>query len=72
MTPTPSFCQIVFPSPEFLAMTNNGTISHLQVSELLVRWRNGDHAALEQLVPLVYDELRRLARSYLRREAQGQ
>ena len=48
------------------------TISHPQVSELLVRWRDGDHAALEVLVPLVYDELRRLARSYLRREMPGQ
>ena len=53
-------------------MTNDGTISDPQVSELLVRWRNGDHAALEQLIPLVYDELRRLARRHLRREAQGQ
>ena len=35
---------------------------------LLVRWKNGDRNALNQLLPLVYDELRRLARSYLRRE----
>jgi RNA polymerase sigma factor (TIGR02999 family) len=53
-------------------MKNDGTISDPQVSELLVRWRNGDHAALEQLVPLVYEELRSLARSHLRREALGQ
>jgi RNA polymerase sigma factor (TIGR02999 family) len=53
-------------------MRNDGAVSHPQVSELLVRWRDGDHAALEQLVPLVYDELRRLARSHLRREAPGQ
>ena len=53
-------------------MRNEGTISHPQVSELLVRWRDGDHGALEQLVPLVYDELRRLARSYVRREMPGQ
>jgi RNA polymerase sigma factor (TIGR02999 family) len=33
-----------------------------------VRWREGDRAALDQLLPLVYDELRRLARHYLRRE----
>jgi len=52
-------------------MTNDGTISQPQVTELLVRWRNGDLAALEELVPLVYDELRRLARSHLRREAPG-
>lgn len=35
---------------------------------LLVRWKNGDRNALDQLLPLVYEELRRLARSYLRRE----
>jgi RNA polymerase sigma factor (TIGR02999 family) len=43
-----------------------------QVTELLVRWRDGDNTALEQLVPLVYDELRKLARSHLRREAPDQ
>jgi RNA polymerase sigma factor (TIGR02999 family) len=52
-------------------MTNDGAISQPQVTELLVRWRNGDPAALEELVPLVYDELRRLARSHLRHEAPG-
>ena len=35
---------------------------------LLVRWKNGDSNALDQLLPLVYDELRRLARYYLQRE----
>jgi RNA polymerase sigma factor (TIGR02999 family) len=38
------------------------------VTELLVRWRSGDSEALQSLMPLVYDELRRLAHSYLRRE----
>jgi RNA polymerase sigma factor (TIGR02999 family) len=38
------------------------------VTELLVRWRGGDQAALDALMPLVYDELRRLAQHYLRRE----
>jgi len=38
------------------------------VTELLVRWREGDREALEALMPLVYDELRRLARHYLRQE----
>ena len=33
-----------------------------QVTELLVRWSQGDNAAREMLVPLVYDELRRIAR----------
>jgi RNA polymerase sigma factor (TIGR02999 family) len=35
---------------------------------LLVRWREGDREALEALMPLVYDELRRLAHYYLRQE----
>ena len=38
------------------------------VSELLIRWRGGDKSALDRLLPLVYDELRRLARHYLRSE----
>jgi len=38
------------------------------VTGLLVRWRSGDREALDALTPLVYDELRRLAKSYLRRE----
>ena len=36
-----------------------------EVTELLRRWSSGDVAARESLVPLVYDELRRLARYYL-------
>lgn len=35
---------------------------------MLVRWRAGDRAALDRLIPLVYSELRRLAHHYLRRE----
>ncbi|MDX2152695.1 MAG: sigma-70 family RNA polymerase sigma factor [Bryobacteraceae bacterium] len=38
------------------------------VTQLLVDWSKGNHQALEQLMPLVYDELRRLADYYLRRE----
>jgi len=38
------------------------------VTELLVRWKSGDQEALEGLVPLVYQELRRIARYHLRRE----
>jgi RNA polymerase sigma factor (TIGR02999 family) len=38
------------------------------VTQLLVNWSNGDQAALEELTPLVYGELRRLASRYLRRE----
>jgi RNA polymerase sigma factor (TIGR02999 family) len=42
--------------------------SSSQVSKLLVNWRQGDEGAREALIPLVYDELRRLARRHLRRE----
>ena len=41
------------------------------VTGLLLSWRQGDAAALDRLVPLVYDELRRVARGHLRREAPG-
>jgi RNA polymerase sigma factor (TIGR02999 family) len=41
------------------------------VTQLLLEWRDGDTSALEQLMPLVYDELRRLARRCLRRERAG-
>ena len=36
-----------------------------EVTELLHQWSGGDHAAREKLVPLVYDELRRIARNCL-------
>jgi RNA polymerase sigma factor (TIGR02999 family) len=42
-----------------------------QLSELLIAWGNGNQNALEQLVPLVYEELRRLAHRYMRRERPG-
>jgi RNA polymerase sigma factor (TIGR02999 family) len=38
------------------------------VTLLLEKWSHGDRAALDLLMPLVYDELRRLADNYLRRE----
>ena len=39
-----------------------------EVTRLLLQWTEGDQHALDDLLPLVYDELRRLARSYLQRE----
>jgi RNA polymerase sigma factor (TIGR02999 family) len=42
-----------------------------EVTELLVAWSKGNKLALEQLAPLVEDELRRLARVYLGRETPG-
>jgi RNA polymerase sigma factor (TIGR02999 family) len=41
------------------------------ITELLRSWRRGDQAALERLVPLVYDDLRRMARHQLRGERGG-
>lgn len=40
------------------------------ITTLLVRWGRGDQEALDALTPLVYQELRRLANGYLRRERQ--
>ena len=39
------------------------------ITQLLIDWKNGDKNALDQLMPLVYDELRRIARRHLRRES---
>ncbi len=39
-----------------------------EVTELLHQWSNGRQEALDRLLPQIYDELRRLASSYLRRE----
>ncbi len=39
-----------------------------EVSELLLKWRGGDREALEELTQLVYPELRRMARDFLRHE----
>ena len=44
---------------------------HAEVSTLLQAWSDGDKSALDKLVPIVYDELRRLARQYLRIERPG-
>ena len=42
-----------------------------EVTELLAAWGAGDRAALEELIPLVYEELRRLAHLYMGRESPG-
>ena len=38
------------------------------LTRLLLDWSKGDRAALDQLMPVVYDELRKIARGYLKRE----
>jgi len=45
--------------------------SSQEVTRLLIAWSEGDQAALEKLIPLVYQELRRLAKRYLRQERPG-
>ena len=43
-----------------------------EVTQLLIAWSQGEESALEQLMPLVYEELRRLAKRYMARENPGQ
>lgn len=42
-----------------------------EVTRLLIAWGDGNQAAMDELMALVYDELRRLASRYMRREGQG-
>jgi RNA polymerase sigma factor (TIGR02999 family) len=49
----------------------SATQSNDDVTGLLQRWQAGDAQALERLLPLVYDELRRVARARLREEQPG-
>jgi len=51
-------------------MTRSTPSPH-KVTELLIAWGNGSQDALEQLCPLVYEELRRLAHRYMSRERPG-
>src|SRR5258708_24297255 len=51
-----------------IRMRTRGDIVQADVSQLLVRWSAGDQAALKELIPVVYGELRRLGRYALRRD----
>ena len=42
-----------------------------EITQLLAAWRDGNQAALDELYPLVYDELHRLARRYMSKERKG-
>ena len=44
---------------------NAVSVSQQRVTDLLTRWSQGDHAALAELTPLVYEELRRLAHRHM-------
>jgi len=47
------------------------TLSQKEITGLLLDWGKGDRSALDELVPLVYKELRRMAHKYMRREREG-
>jgi RNA polymerase sigma factor (TIGR02999 family) len=47
------------------------TLATENLTGLLIEWRQGNKAALNQLTPLVYDELRRIAHRYVQRERNG-
>ena len=49
-------------------MINN---SFHQITLLLVDWSKGDENALEESMPLVYEELRRMARQYMKKQSAG-
>lgn len=52
-------------------MTSDPAFPNADITKLLVDWTGGSRDAMEQMLPLVYDELRRLARGYLHRERPG-
>jgi RNA polymerase sigma-70 factor (ECF subfamily) len=52
-------------------MAEHGELAVSEVSTLLRAWSDGDRNALERLTPIVYDELHRLARRYMKRERPG-
>jgi RNA polymerase sigma factor (TIGR02999 family) len=49
-------------------MNNDGSV---QITAVLIDWGNGDQVALEILMPLVYEELRKMARRYMRQQPSG-
>jgi RNA polymerase sigma factor (TIGR02999 family) len=54
----------------WLSKTTRPAAPH-EVTQLLANWSQGDHAAFERLTPLIYEELRRLARHYMERQSPG-
>lgn len=54
-----------------MAQTGAGHRSSDDITGLLVRWRTGDEAALQELLPIVHDELRRVARRQMAGERPG-
>jgi RNA polymerase sigma-70 factor, ECF subfamily len=48
-----------------------GKAAEEEITQLLYAWSEGDQSALDRLTPIVYNQLCRLARSYMRRERPG-
>ena len=53
-------------------MTMRADLAANDLTGLLIEWARGDKAALHQLTPLVYDEIRRIAHRYVQHEREGQ
>ncbi len=54
-----------------MTLAHGNTVEPHEVTQLLNAWSHGDQTALNELIPIVYDELRRLAHQYMRRENAG-
>src|SRR5271157_4851558 len=52
-------------------VTQSGDTTAGDISGLLRAWGDGDQSALDRLTPIVYDELHRLARRYMKGERPG-
>src|SRR5271157_5571350 len=52
-------------------VTQSGAAAAGDISGLLRAWSDGDQSALDRLTPIVYDELHRLARRYMKGERAG-
>ncbi len=64
----------IFRYPHFPTVQANSFMdmpSPNEITEQLIAWGNGDAAALNELIPVVYQELRRMAGNYLRMEKPG-
>src|SRR5215469_10081699 len=64
---TGRWSKCIIPASPNAIVFNHMSAAH-DVTQLLVQWANGDKQALDDLTPLVYKELRRLAASHLRKE----
>jgi RNA polymerase sigma factor (TIGR02999 family) len=54
-----------------MSTTGQSTDSPGEITRLLIAWKSGDSAALDQLIAIVYGELHRMAERYLRNERPG-